>query len=221
MRLLSIPGIKAMTNSVVQELYSIAERKPLPSVQYNIPYSYQIESVSSGLLTPAEYRLWRHYTCGMACLRMILADKLQLDIPVIELARKAFEYKVYVPQGGTNTHPVMTTMQYFRFKTFVEKEFRIPVQVCPFLTLRRALRELSQGKYVMLSVCSQIRAYPRNGGSAFHKGGHLVLLTGYDAKSELIFIHNSSGRQNQSRYNHSIAVKDFKQYFAIRGLLLG
>jgi len=127
----------------------------------------------SGANTPAEYELWSWNVCGMACLKMILMRKFGRDYKTIELAKKCEECGGYIKKGK-----VIDGLFYEPFIVFLKKELKLKAKVFKrFLTLWRIKRELKKGNYFIVSVSASIRKPVH---TPEHKGGHLVLMTGFD-----------------------------------------
>jgi len=168
---------------------------------------------NSGAKSPEEYEYWSWNICGMACLKMILASKFSKNYKMIELAKKCEEYGAYVQNGDK-----IDGLFYNPFKKLLEKEFRIKAKVFRiFLTIGRIKRELQNSNYLIASVSASIR---KPDHTPEHKGGHLVLITGFDDHKKTLFFHNPSGFFGKSQENCEISEKDFKKFFASRGILI-
>ena len=71
----------------------------------------------------------------------------------------------------------------------------------------------------MVSVNPNIRGYET--APEKQKGGHLVLVTGYNETDNTIIIHNPSGFVSQNTHaNHTLTIDRFRMYFAGRGISL-
>ncbi len=76
---------------------------------------------------------------------------------------------------------------------------------------------LSNQGLVIASVNPNIRGYQT--ASAKQVGGHLILITGYDRHTGTVTLHNPSGFLSlESCENHVLTIKEFKKYFAGRGI---
>ncbi len=167
----------------------------------------------SGATTQEEYELWSWNVCGMACLKMILSSKFGKNYKTIELAKRCETYAGYDKNGDK-----IEGLFYKEFCKFLAKEFEIKSRFFRFfLTIGQIKRELKKGNYLMVSVSASIR---KPDHTPEHKGGHLVLITGFDDDKKTLFIHNPSGFFGESQENYEIAEKDFKKFFAGRGILV-
>ncbi|MFZ1250289.1 MAG: hypothetical protein WAR37_02480 [Candidatus Microsaccharimonas sp.] len=52
------------------------------------------------------------------------------------------------------------------------------------------------------------------------KGGHLVLVLGYDLDKRLLYLYNPSGFETYTQEYASISFKDFKKFFGGRGIVI-
>lgn len=167
----------------------------------------------SGARSKIEYAEWSWNMCGMACLKMILAHRNDTVVPVVTLG------KLCLKQGGYS-QPFDTSngMDYRRFVAFIKKEFNISAKIMSPMLQRDIMVALARGDYVMASVSSMIRSpesRPR------HKGGHLVLVLGYDLKKKIFLIHNPSGSFNHNQTYAELSFRDFARFFAERGIVIG
>jgi hypothetical protein len=184
---------------------------------------------NSGALTSEEYRLWSWNICGMACLKMILGDKFNKTFKTIILGKKCLDYGGYRYNSViTKTHRKISTdnivpwefldgLFYKPFLKFIKKEFDLEGKIIKPLIIADIIRALSDHKYVIASVNPGIRD-PKNTPKI--KGGHLVLITGYDIKQKLIYIHNPSGFYQQSQEHFPVSYSDFEKYSAHRGVII-
>lgn len=169
--------------------------------------------IESGAETPEEYEYWSWNTCGMACLKMILTSKLGGNYRTIELAKKCETYGGYKQLGKE-----IDGLIYQPFCKFIAKEFGLRARVFRiFLTVGRIKREVQKGNHFLVSVSPAIK---KAENIPLSKGGHLVLVTGFDDDKKTLFIHNPSGLFGKSQENFEIAEKDFKRFFAGRGVLV-
>lgn len=168
---------------------------------------------SSGAKSKSEYELWSWNVCGMACLKMIIASMTGKKYKTIELAKKCELYGGYKPDGKS-----IDGLFYEPFVRFIKAEFGIDAKIFRrFLTIRKIKAELEKGNYFMVSVSRHVRNPEMNPEG---KGGHLVLMTGYDNGTQSLFLHNPSGIYKKSQENFEISEKDFKKFFAGRGILI-
>lgn len=174
---------------------------------------------ASGAATPEEYALWAWNCCGMACLRMVLASRATLagdatpPPPLVALARGCADYGGYVVAGDE-----VAGLHYAPFVRFVGETFGLAARVAAPLALDEALDELARGRYVIASVSPGIRE-PH--GTPPTRGGHLVLLVGYDRRAGVLLLHNPSGITPAQQEYAPVAFDDFARFFAGRGIVLG
>ena len=108
-------------------------------------------------------------------------------------------------------------LRYRQFTEFLKGEFGIESRVSGVLLPRDIMKEIAAGNYVIVSVSPQIRdpkARPRK------KGGHLILIKGYDLKKQHFVINNPSGDFNKTQQDFEIRFKDFRRFFAGRGIVI-
>lgn len=225
---MSIKFLTDFTYSLVCYLKTIKK-----AVKKNIPYFSQRESpqlvddilkkrilaredpqwARSGAASPEEYEYWCCHICGMACLKMVLADFLSKEYKTIELAKKAAFYKAYIPKRNT-----IDGLFYAPFCLFLAKEFDIDSDYYTFMTQKVIKYELNKNNYVIASVNQKIREGGKN--ISKNKNGHLVLITGYDEAIKVFYIHNPSGYYKQSQINQSLSYDEFGSFFGHRGIVI-
>ena len=166
---------------------------------------------ASGAQTAAEYEYWSAKTCGLACLKMILAGR-GLPVPAtMDLVREAVRWRAYVPDGDR-----VAGLIYQPFAAWVAEDYRIAAEVAPALSLDRLAGLASPPTPVIASVHKWVRWPDRTPPS---RGGHLVLVTG--AADGLLRLHNPSGIAGVSQRDTLIKAADFGRFFAQRGLIIG
>lgn len=167
----------------------------------------------SGAKTLNEYDMWSWNVCGMTCFKMVLAKKLGKEHKTIKMARECEKY------GGYKvTEKEIEGLYYDPFVIYVKDKFGLEAKVIRnFLTVSKIKRELVKGSFPIVSVNWRIRN-PESRPEK--KGGHLVLMTGFDNSKKTLFLHNPSGFYKQSQENFEITEKDFKKFFAGRGILI-
>lgn len=219
-------------------LYSFV-RIPLTYSVENIPYYAQWESQNlvddiihkkisaiedpkwrqSGALTKDEYVLWSWNVCGMACAKMILGHTSKKNIPLITLAKTCKRYGGYTfDKASRNSYEDKIEGLFYKpFVTFLEKEFGYKGKIKKSMNIKEMLTEFSKGKYIIASVNGTIRD-PKN--TPKERGGHLVLITGYDLKKKTLYIHNPSGYFKKSQKNAEISFQDFAKFYAFKGIVI-
>ena len=165
----------------------------------------------SGAKNPDEYASWSWNGCGMACLKMILADAQSKTIPLVELGKRCQSY------GGYQT-PVDDSpgLFYKPFATFVQQEFGLRAKAVPAMTITEIKSALGGGGYVMASVTPEIR-FPAK--SPAKRGGHLVLIIGYDDHNQVVYLHNPSGFAG-TQENVAVAYGLFTKFFDHKGIII-
>ena len=165
----------------------------------------------SGAKTTEEYVSWSWSCCGMACLKMILAHKQNKIVPLVTLGKKCLEY-------GGYRQPVETSpgLFYKPFVSFIKNEYGLKGRAMSVLTLPEIKRTLSNGGYAIISVTPEIR-FPLK--EPTKRGGHLVLVVGYDDNEQVIYLNNPSGfKDSQERV--AIPYAHFRRFFDHKGILI-
>lgn len=204
-----------------------------PRVDFDVPFVCQfarpesaepslrkeIETVNdpawqeTGALSKERYAQWAFTMCGMASAAMALRHLNNVDVLPAELAEDAMLSGVYVDEEG-----IISGMKYREFATWIRK-YGIKVNIYSKLNIKGIQYALSDGKLVIVSVNPNIRGYetaPLN-----QKGGHLVLVTGYDLNEKTIMINNPSGFiSSKTQTKHELSYDEFDKYYAGRGLVL-
>lgn len=166
----------------------------------------------SGAKDKNEYTSWSWSGCGMACTKMLIAHLNYEVIPLVDLGKKCMEYGGYILPLETSPG-----LFYKPYVTFVEKEFSWKARIVSGMILPEIAHELSKGNYIVASVNPQIR-HPKSMPRV--KGGHLVLLLGYDKAKKEIYLHNSSGASKATQEYASISYRDFMKFFSGRGIVI-
>lgn len=165
----------------------------------------------SGAKNIEEYMTWSWSGCGMACLKMILAHKQRRVIPLVTLGKQCLKYGGY--KLPLKDHP---GLYYKPFVRFIKEKHGLHGKAVSALTLNEIKQVLSSGGYAVVSVTPEIRFPTKN---PTRRGGHLVLLFGYDDKKQLVYLHNPSGfRDSQEKV--SVSYDQFKKFFGNQGILI-
>jgi hypothetical protein len=170
------------------------------------------EWLTSGAASAEEYALWSHNWCGMACIKMVL-DARGYDIPLMELCRRC------AARGGylVRDHHAIEGLFYTPAVAMLQEEFHVPARVASPLAVDEIVNELRHGHFVIASVHPTIR-HPET--IPPFRGGHLVLLVGFDLETEILVLHNPSGDRLVSQEYCEIASADFEKFFAHRGIII-
>lgn len=168
---------------------------------------------STGAETAEEYADWVLTMCGMACTSMALKHFNGRDDGIVSLAKDAMRHRVYKQEGDE-----LSSMHY---KEFVEwlRDYGLRAEIYTRLGIHGLQKLLSDGKLIIVSVNPNIREDQAD--STTQRGGHLVLVTGYDKQVNTLTLHNPSGFVSQNtQENHRVLVSKFLKYYAGRGIAL-
>lgn len=167
---------------------------------------------TSGAITPEEYEKWSWNCCGMACLKMLLAHARSTLVPTITLAKQCLAY-------GGYKEPLEESpgLYYQPFLQYLKEQFHIEGKAVSTLTVAEIYQTLARGGYVIASVSPEIRLPSQ---PSTRKGGHLVLITGYDTEADVIYLHNPSGTKPTNQLYARLTVAEFMKFFDHKGLLL-
>lgn len=207
---------------------------PIPTaVGYDVPYVCQFATPESaelsltkqlppeedrhwgdtGAASPRRYSQWAFTMCGMASVAMALRYFKNNHTKIVQLAEDALKDGVYVE----NTKEI-SSMRYKEFASWIRK-YALRAEIYTKLSARGIQYALTQGKLVIVSVNPNIRGFDT--ASLIQKGGHLVLITGYDRMVGTISLNNPSGFVSlNTQIKHHIPLKDFIRYYAGRGILV-
>lgn len=166
----------------------------------------------SGAKTKEEYAAWSWSGCGMACTKMMLAHVTGKEIPLVELGKKCAEYGGYIMPLETSQGLI-----YAPYVRFLDKEFGMTARTVSPLLQREIMHELSQGNYVIASVSFAIRD---PASTPKRKGGHLVLMLGYDTEKQEFYFHNPSGDTPETQEYATVSFADFEKFFSGRGVVV-
>jgi hypothetical protein len=167
--------------------------------------------VMSGASSPEEYALWSHNWCGMACFKMVLAAR-GYDIPLMDLCRRCVDRGGYVVRDHA-----IEGLVYAPAVAMLQDEFHVPARVASPLSVGEIVDELKHRHFVIASVHPSIR-HPATIPPS--RGGHLVLLVGFDLETDILVLHNPSGDTLVSQEYCQIACADFEKFFAHRGIIV-
>lgn len=166
----------------------------------------------SGAQTQDEYSDWSWSGCGMACTKMLLAYQTNKIIPLVRLGKTCAEY-------GGYTLPLSSSVGliYKPYLEFINKEFDWHGKISTNMPIAELVSELSKGTFAIVSVSPAIRDPEATPSS---KGGHLILMLGYDNDKQRLYFHNPSGTDTISQAYASISYQDFKKFFSGRGIFI-
>jgi hypothetical protein len=164
----------------------------------------------SGAASPAQYAYWAVKTCGLACLKMILAARGEPVPPTMRLVERALAGQAFVPIAGTSrVHGLI----YRPFADWVAADYGIRADVAADLPLDGLAGRLAGGAVVIASVHPWVRWPDRIPPD---RGGHLVLVTGRDGAQ--LILNNPSGLPGISQHAARVALTDFGRFYAGRGI---
>ncbi len=167
----------------------------------------------TGAKSQEEYAKWSRSICGMATTKTALKYFKDLDFQLIPLAKDAFVNGVYSEEKG-----VISDMKYREFSIWIEK-YGLKAEIYSRLSIKGIKYSITLGKILIVSVNPNIRGYFKSNPKK--RGGHLVVVTGYDDRKHILFLNNSSGFLSlQTQERHKIAEKEFVKYYAGRGITI-
>jgi len=167
----------------------------------------------TGAQSVEEYAKWVLTICGMACTSMALLFFKHRNYGVVSLANDAFKHSVYKINGKE-----LSNMHYAEYVPWI-RTYGLKATIYTHMRVRGLQYLLSKEKLVIVSVNPNIRGYKT--ADPKQKGGHLVLVTGYDKKRDVVMFHNPSGfARLNTQENHTLSVREFCQFFAGRGIAL-
>lgn len=167
----------------------------------------------TGATSPERYAEWAFTMCGMASAAMALGYFKGTDIKPAKLAEDALKHGVYVEEPT-----MLSSMRYAEFTKWI-KNYGLRADIYSRLSIKGIQYALSQRKLVIVSVNPNIRGYDT--ASKTQKGGHLVLVVGYDRQLGTILINNPSGfLSTNTQVGHALTVGEFRKYYAGRGIVL-
>lgn len=168
---------------------------------------------ATGAQSPNEYAEWVLTMCGMACTSMALQHLKNRKEGIVSLAKDAKIYGVY-----KELEDGLSGMNYQEFADWI-RGYGIKAKIYTRLGVHGLRKLLSDGDVVIVSVNPNIREYKT--ASDTQRGGHLVLITGYNKKDNTLTLHNPSGFVSQNtQENHTVPVARFLKYYAGRGISL-
>ncbi len=168
---------------------------------------------NTGAVSPEEYSAWVLTQCGMACTLMALQYFKKEHVPIVLMANDALAHGVYQREQGRTSD-----MRYGEYVTWI-RNYSLHAELHIRLSIRGIQYALSRGRLVMVSVNPNIRGYET--AAPAQRGGHLVLITGYDKSHNTITFINPSGfTSTHTQIAHTLPISEFLSYYAGRGILV-
>ncbi len=167
----------------------------------------------SGAENPEEYEYWSRNICGIACLKMILES---LNIPSHELILMAKECQKY--GGFVLKKTEIDGLFYKPFLNYIKNKYMLRGLILSPLTIVNIIDETRKGNYVIVSVHWSIRI--PDSEYVGNKGGHLVIISGFDITDNILYIHNPSGISKNTQEYVEVSIPIFNKYFAGRGMVI-
>lgn len=224
--------LKNKTLLLAKQLKSRLQRKThKPRFVHDVPYYAQWESPElveriitkqiraeddpywrrSGAKNTVEYTAWSWSGCGMACLKMVLAHRTNKTIPLVLLGKQCLKYDGYKLPLEDNPG-----LFYKPFVRFIKEKYGLNAKAVGALTLSEIKHAISAGGYVIASVTPEIR-FPTK--LPKRRGGHLVLLFGYDDEKKIVYLHNPSGFKG-SQEKVEVPYDRFDRFFDHKGVII-
>ena len=220
------------TRVFLSDLFCFSKRLP-PTAKIVVPYFSQFMSAElvedfiegkkelytdpkwqqSGADSQKEYEQWTWCDCGITCFKMILAtnNSQASSLPLVKLSKEATQYGAFKV-----TDTSISPLHYKEFCIYVREKHGLDARSISALSICALKEQVAKGNFVIASVHPSIR---HTSSIPPKRGGHLVLVVGYDEKG--IYIHNPSGYQsNSSQESAFVPYNDFKRFFAYRGVVI-
>ncbi len=167
----------------------------------------------SGAADQNEYGRWSSHICGMACLKMLLAQWKKQIIPTFELMRQCREYGGYV----VNEDGSIKGLIYRPFVAYIEAAFGLEAEVKEQTPIEDIYELLDRGYVYIASVHPSIRT-PE--ATPPKQGGHLVYVFARNDQRQEIVFHNPSGHTVTTQENVHLSCDVFSRFYAKRGILI-
>jgi hypothetical protein len=151
----------------------------------------------------------------MACLKMALAASTGQAWPIVTLAKECEQFGGYVrdEHGSIDTKG----LRYKPFCRYVIQKHSWQAQVAAPLSVDGMMAALATERFVIVSIPPS-SVFRRT--QASRRGGHLVLITGYDRNAQTITYHDPAGGTGHGP-SVTVGLREFAKMFANRGIILG
>lgn len=193
----------------------------------------------TGWSTASQYAYWAWRTCGVACLRSVIAALGVTEPTCADLTKELVTAGAYAPAGGGPRRGLV----YAPFVSHLANRWSLAADTVLGVRAGDLQALLSTpGQVLIASVAPHIRDLPthsfsdmdrtddpdRGGphadpafpfGSGDDRGGHLVLATAYEPDGYIRF-HNPSGYWPDRQQDNVMALDVFASTFAGRGITI-
>ncbi len=162
----------------------------------------------TGTPSQAQYARWCRQWCGMTCLQMILTHRNGTAPSLHTLVIGCQAFGGYQEQSDGSIRGLV----YEPFARYVGAVHDLGAQIHRELPIAGIRDQVAAGHMVIASVHKEIRKpdLPATG-----KGGHLVLVTGYDG--DLVHFRNPSGHTENTR-TAVLSFATFAAFYAERAI---
>lgn len=168
----------------------------------------------SGAPSAQAYAQWASHICGMACLRMILGQRLGLDHApsLFDLKDQCLAYGGYLFEQGH-----IKGLYYRPFIECVAQTYGLEATLKEHTPIHTLLPLIGEAYVFMASVHPSIRTPEQ---LPPHQGGHLVLVYAANADAGTLTLHNPSGHVLATQQAVTLPAAVFERFYAGRGLLI-
>lgn len=169
----------------------------------------------AGWASRREYAFWAWQTCGVACLRSILAANGHRPTPA-RLTQDLIDCGAYMLDQERRT---VDGLIYAPFVEYVLSEWDINSEVRPELTVDELRAEMEKrSRTAIVSVHPTIRDAGTSKGPAGRLGGHLILV--HSMSPDGIRFHNPSGYWPYAQSDVRLPWAEFDKFYANRGIII-
>ncbi|MEI7604058.1 MAG: C39 family peptidase [bacterium] len=207
---------------------NIINKNSLNDKKYDVPYTSQtgipennditskeewLEITSgleeSGADTLSDFHEFADSLCGVSCIKMIL-EFFKKD------NKKLFE--VFYDLRNSHLEDLKTGLNYENIHKYFDNFKLITKIYRTGFTLDEICFNISKGKLCVVSI------KPLNSivNSKEEKGGHLVLITGYDLNKQIFYLNDPGGSFEKNEYkDRVISFEEFRKVYSYRGFSVG
>lgn len=177
---------------------------------------------SFGFSTPEQYEFWSWRACAIMCVKMVLdtISDTNGNTEVRYLIEKGVQLGGYVAFDEQGS--LVDKGWYYLPLINLSKEYGVGGEIFPYLSFPTICAQILNKHFFVASVDPKIirgdQDRPKSG-----KGGHLVLVHGFEWMSGRcvgFYIHNPSGKKDETRENVFVPMELFAEAFGRRGFTL-